>query len=134
MLPPSAITITIDVSETRTERSIEEAAEPMKILALELSSRVGQHRLAATGWRSRFWFVSLTIGSIPAFFSRICNRVSSGLDNPERIVVGLGPGSYAGTRIAIATATGLAAASGGALDGCASSLRAIETDGARIRR
>ncbi|HEV3408818.1 MAG TPA: tRNA (adenosine(37)-N6)-threonylcarbamoyltransferase complex dimerization subunit type 1 TsaB [Chthoniobacterales bacterium] len=36
---------------------------------------------------------------------------------PEQIVVGLGPGSYAGTRIAIATATGLQAAMGSELMG-----------------
>ncbi len=38
---------------------------------------------------------------------------------PDLIVVGLGPGSYAGTRIAISTAMGLAA-SGARLIGCAS--------------
>ena len=47
--------------------------------------------------------------------------------NPELIVVGVGPGSYAGTRIAIASATGLQAATGAQLFGI-SSLRAIETD------
>ncbi|MGI8437936.1 MAG: tRNA (adenosine(37)-N6)-threonylcarbamoyltransferase complex dimerization subunit type 1 TsaB [Chthoniobacterales bacterium] len=47
--------------------------------------------------------------------------------NPERIVVGLGPGSYAGTRIAIATASGLAAASGVSLAGV-SSVLAMTTD------
>ena len=47
--------------------------------------------------------------------------------NPELIVVGVGPGSYAGTRIAIATATGLQVATGARLLGI-SSLRAIETD------
>ena len=46
---------------------------------------------------------------------------------PELIVVGLGPGSYAGTRIAIATASGLAAATGARLRGL-SSARAIETE------
>ena len=46
---------------------------------------------------------------------------------PGRIVVGLGPGSYAGTRIAIATASGLQAATGAQLMGL-SSLRTFETD------
>lgn len=39
---------------------------------------------------------------------------------PDLIVVGIGPGSYTGTRIAIATAMGLEAATGGALCGLAS--------------
>ncbi len=47
--------------------------------------------------------------------------------SPELIVVGLGPGSYAGTRIAIATASGLAAAAGARLCGL-SSMRAFETE------
>ena len=46
---------------------------------------------------------------------------------PELIAVGLGPGSYAGTRIAIATASGLAAATGARLCGV-SSVRAFETE------
>lgn len=37
--------------------------------------------------------------------------------NPDRIVVGLGPGSYAGTRIAIAAAIGLQTATGAELVG-----------------
>ncbi|HEX8280740.1 MAG TPA: hypothetical protein VF551_05150, partial [Chthoniobacterales bacterium] len=37
--------------------------------------------------------------------------------DPERIVVGLGPGSYAGTRIAIAAAIGLQTATGSELIG-----------------
>lgn len=46
---------------------------------------------------------------------------------PDEIVVGLGPGSYAGTRIAIAAAIGLAAAAGAQLAGVPS-LCAIPTD------
>src|SRR5207244_13088180 len=47
----------------------------------------------------------------------------------ETIVVGLGPGSYAGTRIAISAAIGLQTASGARLIGY-SSICAIECDAA----
>ncbi len=46
---------------------------------------------------------------------------------PDRIAIGLGPGSYAGTRIAIAAAIGLRAANDAELIGLAS-VRAIKTD------
>ncbi|HMJ06341.1 MAG TPA: tRNA (adenosine(37)-N6)-threonylcarbamoyltransferase complex dimerization subunit type 1 TsaB [Chthoniobacterales bacterium] len=46
---------------------------------------------------------------------------------PDRLVIGLGPGSYAGTRIALATAAGLAAASGAELAGLPS-FCAMETE------
>src|SRR5438876_5284127 len=46
---------------------------------------------------------------------------------PETIVVGLGPGSYTGTRIAISAAIGLEATTGGALAGI-SSLCAISDE------
>jgi tRNA threonylcarbamoyl adenosine modification protein YeaZ len=46
---------------------------------------------------------------------------------PDRIAVGLGPGSYAGTRIAIAAAIGLRTVNSAELIGLAS-VRAIKTD------
>lgn len=98
----------------------------MKILAMDLS----------TGRGSIAWFD----GAGDVFDVTFANdRKHSGLffanlkqtlqrfGAPELIAVGLGPGSYAGTRIAIATASGLAAATGARLCGL-SSMRAFETD------
>ena len=91
----------------------------LKILALELSS--GQGSIA--------W---LDHDRAPLVRSFANDRKHSGLffENlqhysrefgaPEMIVVGLGPGSYAGVRIAIAAATGLRAASAAKLVGLAS--------------
>ena len=96
----------------------------MKVLALELS----------TGRGSIAWHDDEVETSEIVFAN---DRKHSGLffENlqtmlhrfgpPELIVVGLGPGSYAGTRIAIATATGLHAATGAKLLGL-SSLRGID--------
>lgn len=98
----------------------------MKILALELSSPRG-----SIAWHE--------IGQEPFSTSFANDRKHSGLffenlelclkrfGNPERIAVGLGPGSYAGTRIAIATATGLGAVSGAQLIGVPS-FCAMETE------
>ncbi len=88
----------------------------MKILALELSSAVG-----SIAWRADEGVE--VVRQFPAdrqhsglFFEHLRElRREVGL--PETIVVGLGPGSYAGTRIAIATALGLRAAGGARLVG-----------------
>ena len=88
----------------------------MSILALELSSAVGSIAFRGTDGAS-------VVRQFPAdrqhsglFFENLSEiRRSCGL--AETIVVGLGPGSYAGTRIAIATAIGLRAASGARLVG-----------------
>ena len=87
----------------------------MSILALELSSAVG-----SIAWRAQ---EETIVRQFPAdrqhsglFFQNLAElRDLVGL--PEKIVVGLGPGSYAGTRIAIATALGLRAANGAQLVG-----------------
>lgn len=98
----------------------------MRILALELSSEQG-----SVAW----------IENSRALFMRSFanNRKHSGLffenlrdclerrESPDCIVVGIGPGSYAGVRIAIATAVGLRAASTGTLVGIPS-ICAIETN------
>jgi tRNA threonylcarbamoyl adenosine modification protein YeaZ len=97
----------------------------MKILAAELSS--GQGSVA--------WLEDAGIPFVRSFSN---DRKHSGLffENlqlcsdrfgaPDAIVVGLGPGSYAGVRIAIATAIGLRVASGATLIGIPS-ICGIET-------
>ncbi|MGI8820286.1 MAG: tRNA (adenosine(37)-N6)-threonylcarbamoyltransferase complex dimerization subunit type 1 TsaB [Chthoniobacterales bacterium] len=88
----------------------------MKVLALELSSGEG-----SIAWRDpeeeRFAvaFANDRKHSGP-FFEKL-HEVLRAFGRPDRIVVGLGPGSYAGTRIAISTAIGLQAASGAELIG-----------------
>jgi tRNA threonylcarbamoyladenosine biosynthesis protein TsaB len=88
----------------------------MRVLALELSSPVGS---------VAFWDdagVEL-VRAFPAdrkdsgLFYENLRVIHQTCESPEVIVVGLGPGSYAGIRIAIATALGLKAASGARLLG-----------------
>jgi tRNA threonylcarbamoyladenosine biosynthesis protein TsaB len=77
----------------------------MKILALELSSARG-----SLAWRDgdvelkREWPNDRKNSG--AFFANLSD-VQKQFGAPDRIVVGLGPGSYAGTRIAISAAIGL---------------------------
>ena len=82
----------------------------MKILALELSSAQGSLALH-NGDKiefSREW-PNDRKNSGP-FFEHL-REVQKKFGNPETIVVGLGPGSYAGTRIAISSGIGLQVAS-----------------------
>lgn len=78
----------------------------MKIFALELSSARG-----SLAWRDgdvelkREWPNDRKNSG--AFFKNLAD-VQKQFGAPDRIVVGLGPGSYAGTRIAISAAIGLA--------------------------
>ena len=99
----------------------------MTTLALELSSAVGSIAWCGASpneqFQTRFANDRKHSG---AFFENLESCLKR-FGRPNRIVVGLGPGSYAGTRIAIATATGLAAATAAELLG-APSLRAIDTD------
>ena len=81
----------------------------MKILALELSSPEGSIAWCEAEeepFSVRFPNDRKHSG---VFFENLQSCLQR-FGNPERIVVGLGPGSYAGTRIAIASATGLAVA------------------------
>jgi tRNA threonylcarbamoyladenosine biosynthesis protein TsaB len=98
----------------------------MKILALELSTARG-----SLAWRQdddlglvREWPNDRQNSG--AFFENI-KLISEKFGRPEKIIVGLGPGSYAGTRIAISTAIGLQVASGAGLIGYPS-ICAIESD------
>ena len=95
----------------------------MKILALELSSARGSLTWRENGAEfSREW--SNDRKNSGEFFHNL-SEVRKRFGPPDRIVVGLGPGSYAGTRIAISAAVGLQVASKGELVGL-SSLCAID--------
>jgi tRNA threonylcarbamoyladenosine biosynthesis protein TsaB len=98
----------------------------MKILALELSSARGSIALLA-GDKIEFdreW-ANDRKNSGP-FFEHL-REVQKQFGEPDTIVVGLGPGSYAGTRIAISAAIGLQIASNARLIGYPS-ICAIECD------
>jgi tRNA threonylcarbamoyladenosine biosynthesis protein TsaB len=88
----------------------------VKVLALELSSAVGSIALCDRGEMREF-------RTFPAdrkdsgFFYENLQEIYQATAPPDIIVVGLGPGSYAGVRIAIATALGLRAASSARLVG-----------------
>jgi tRNA threonylcarbamoyladenosine biosynthesis protein TsaB len=100
----------------------------VKILALELSSARG-----SLAWRdddvewARDWPNDRKNSG--EFFRNLA-EVQKQFGPPARIVVGLGPGSYAGTRIAISAAIGLQLAAKAELLGL-SSLCAIECDAAQ---
>jgi tRNA threonylcarbamoyladenosine biosynthesis protein TsaB len=88
----------------------------MKLLAFDLSTRRGSIALAngeeilsARDWPND------RRNSAP-FFAAL-NEIICEHGAPETIVVGLGPGSYTGTRIAISAAFGLQATTGAALTG-----------------
>jgi len=88
----------------------------MKILALELSTARG-----SLAWLdnddlelTREWHNDRKNSA--ALFENL-DAVTKKFGAPETIIVGLGPGSYAGTRIAISAATGLEFSSGARLIG-----------------
>lgn len=98
----------------------------MKILALELSSARGSIAVQ-NGDKIEFdreW-PNDRKNSGP-FFEHL-SEVQKQLGKPDTIIVGLGPGSYAGTRISISAAIGLQMASGARLIGYPS-ICAMECD------
>jgi tRNA threonylcarbamoyladenosine biosynthesis protein TsaB len=97
----------------------------MKILALELSSARGSVAWLGQDESFREW-PNDRKNSGPFFESVAAVQKQSGA--PETIIVGLGPGSYAGVRIAISAAIGLQAASKPRLLGFPS-ICAIECEG-----
>jgi tRNA threonylcarbamoyladenosine biosynthesis protein TsaB len=98
----------------------------MKILALELSvARGGLAWLDGDVEIMREWRNDRKNSA--AFFQNL-DFVTKKLGAPETIIVGLGPGSYAGTRIAISAAIGLQHAFGARLMGYPS-ICATECDG-----
>jgi tRNA threonylcarbamoyladenosine biosynthesis protein TsaB len=97
----------------------------VKILALELSSARGSIAWRDDGFEwARDWANDRKNSG--EFFRHLV-KVQKQFGWPGRFVVGLGPGSYAGTRIAISAAIGLHLASKAELVGL-SSLCAIECD------
>jgi tRNA threonylcarbamoyladenosine biosynthesis protein TsaB len=100
----------------------------MKILALELSSGQGSLAFVSAHETASVRFENDRKHSGRFFRELVTQTEKFGM--PERIVVGLGPGSYAGTRIAIAAAIGIQAATGAELFGLASvcGLEVTETD------
>ena len=88
----------------------------MKILALELSSSVG-----SIAWTDEaagpFSTTFANDRKHSGLFFENLQRCLTRFGNPDVTAIGLGPGSYAGTRIAIATAIGLEAATGTRLVG-----------------
>ena len=98
----------------------------MKILAIDLSNDRGS--IAWSSGPGDVFDVSFANDRKHSglFFENLQQALQR-FGTPELIVVGLGPGSYAGTRIAIATASGLAAATGARVGGL-SSVRAFGTE------
>jgi tRNA threonylcarbamoyl adenosine modification protein YeaZ len=91
----------------------------MKILALELSS--GQGSVAwLENHREPFARTFANDRKHSGLFFENLELCSREFGAPDAIVVGLGPGSYAGVRIAIAAAVGLRSASEAKLTGIAS--------------
>ena len=88
----------------------------MKLLAFDLSTRRGSIALANEEeiLSARDW-PNDRRNSAP-FFAAL-NEIIRGHGAPETIVVGLGPGSYTGTRIAISAALGLQVTTGAVLTG-----------------
>lgn len=88
----------------------------MKVLALELSTTRGSLAWLDDGTSAvnREW-PNDRKNSGP-FFKNLAD-VAKKLGRPDTIIVGLGPGSYAGTRIAISAAIGLQASFGARLIG-----------------
>jgi tRNA threonylcarbamoyladenosine biosynthesis protein TsaB len=98
----------------------------MKVLALELSTACGSMAWLDGGVEFfREWPNERKNSG--AFFENL-GGIRQQFGRPEVIVAGLGPGSYAGTRIAISAAVGLQAASNARLVGLPS-ICAIESGG-----
>ncbi len=98
----------------------------MTTLALELSSGKGSIALVDDE-KNLFVREFANDRKHSGLFFENLQRCLEEFGNPARIVVGLGPGSYAGTRISIAAAIGLQAATGAELTGLPS-LCATPTD------
>src|ERR1700730_16258820 len=106
-------------AESRKHSRDSRSKAAMKILALELSSGQGSLAWLEDG-REPFVRIFANDRKHSGLFFENLQICSREFGTPDAIVVGLGPGSYAGVRIAIATAVGLRAASATKLVGIAS--------------
>src|SRR5213596_2328777 len=97
----------------------------MKILALELSTARGSLTWLDGEVEDGHEWPNDRKNSSP-FFENL-NAITKKFGGPETIIVGLGPGSYAGTRIAISAAIGLQLSSDARLIGLPS-ICAMECD------
>ena len=88
----------------------------MKVLAMELSSAQGSIAWLENGTDLFVHEFANNRKHSGPFFETLQRSIGR-FGKADRIVVGLGPGSYAGTRIAVATALGLKAATGADLIG-----------------
>lgn len=118
----------MDLAFAARQRRAHDQLAMMKILSLELSSRRGSIALLDRGEECFVCEFANDRKHSGAFFEKL-KEVTNDSDAAELIVVGTGPGSYAGVRIAIAAAIGLAAATGARLIGIPS-FCAIPTDAA----
>jgi tRNA threonylcarbamoyl adenosine modification protein YeaZ len=91
----------------------------MKTLAVDLSTRRGTIALAENGeiLCAHDWPNNRRTSA--PFFAAL-NEIIRKHGAPQQIIIGLGPGSYTGTRIAISAGIGLHATGGAALSGMAS--------------
>ena len=101
----------------------------MKTLALEMSTARGSIALHADGDALFDCSFAADRKHSGAFFENV-QLCLKRFGAPQQIVVGIGPGSYAGVRIAIATALGLRSSTGAKLAGvpsiCALDVEAID--------
>ena len=107
----------------------------MFVLALDCSTTRGSLALARgaeSPWQTEFVTGRGQGGKLFTALAEAMRVVQAGDGRIERIVVGLGPGSYSGVRQAIAAATGLAAATGATLVGVVSAA-ALEVSEARYQ-
>jgi tRNA threonylcarbamoyl adenosine modification protein YeaZ len=100
----------------------------MKTLVLEMSTAQGSIAWRESGKASFDGRFAADRKHSGAFFENV-QQCLERFGRPDEIIVGLGPGSYAGIRIAIATAMGLRSATGAKLTGIPS-ICAIDAESA----
>jgi len=105
--------------------AVQMGAEPMTVLAMDTSTTRGSVALL-DGGRVLLDEAFTSDRSHGSLLIPVLQRALELVGKPDVIAVGLGPGSYAGVRIAIATAMGLGMATGARLVGIPS-VASLET-------